>query len=188
MKLRPEQRAVLDYLQQQGTDVPTARLIDSVRHSFAAFDKAIDGLDEDLARRSPRPDSWSVQEIVDHLATTHGRGAEQLAAVFGGQPIGEAIPPSLQSSDPLAKTWTEAVTELKAIHNGIVEHLSQLPDDLSFDLKVPISLWVKAQTEAGDVETLHWIENCDWKAAVLVVAIHTDDHRNQVQRTLAALD
>ena len=187
MSLHPAKQRALDYVRRKGTEASLDSLKDRLRRSFADLEDAIDTLNEETARRRPQEGHWSIQEIVDHLAISHRRGAEQVNALIAGRSPGEAIPAGLQSADPMGKPWPEAVNEIKVVHHDFLALLEQIDENMSLDRTAPVVMLLKVPDEDGALQILEWIEDLDWKAFLLVVPVHNREHLDQIQRTLSAV-
>lgn len=188
MGRRPEQKRALDYLRRKGTEADRAALRDHVAGTFADFESFLSQVPVELRARQPEPGRWSVHEIVDHLVESHRPAAEQLAALIEGRrPEGGAIPASLQSDEPFARSWDELFGELQAIHRRFVDLLDRATDTAPGDITAPVMMVVKVSTEAGDKEATAWEEELDWKAFSQAFRAHTVEHRHQILRLLDTL-
>jgi hypothetical protein len=188
MERGPEQERALAYLRRKGTEADRAALRDHVAGTFEDFEAFLHAVPVELRARRPEPERWSVQEIVDHLVESHRPAVEQLGELIAGRrPQGGAIPASLQSEDPFAKSWEQLVGELEAIHRSFVGLLDRATDADPGSVTAPVVMVVKVTSEAGEKVATAWEEELDWKAYTQAFRAHTVEHRHQILRTLDAL-
>ena len=185
---RPEQFRALAYLRRKGTDAPIQLLRQRIADAFADFETMIASVPPSLHRRSPAPDRWSAQEIVDHLIQSHRPAITQLESLLKGlTPETGAIPSSLKSTDPLSRNWDELVAELKHIHASLISLLEDASDSCSLELRVPVMMVMKADDPLGPQDKVQWEEQLDWKAFAQTLRVHTIEHQSQIERTLREL-
>lgn len=188
MTLRPEQVRALAYLKRKGTDAPIELLRQRIADAFADFETMIASVPPSLRRQSPAPGRWSAQEIVDHLIQSHRPAAVQLESLLKGlTPETGAVPASLQSADPLSRNWDELVVELKHIHGSLMSLLKDASDSCSLEIRVPVTMVMKADDPLGPQDSVQWEEQLDWKAFAQTLRVHTIEHRSQIERTLREL-
>ncbi|HVS82862.1 MAG TPA: DinB family protein [Pyrinomonadaceae bacterium] len=185
---RPEQVRALAYLKRKGTDAPIELLRQRIADAFADFETMIASVPPSLHRRSPAPDRWSAQEVVDHLIESHRPAVAQLESLLKGlTPETGAVPASLQSTDPLSRNWDELVAELKHIHASLISLLEDASDSCSLEVRVPVTMVMKADDRLGRQGSVQWEEQLDWKAFAQTLRVHTIEHRSQIERTLREL-
>lgn len=183
MPLRPEQVRALEYLQRRGTNADPATLRKEMEAALRSFEDEVAGVPASLRSVRPAPGAWSVHEIVDHLTVSHRRAAGELRILIAGRrPEGGPIPASLQSEDPHGIPWPELFSQLKDVHETILEILSE--DTPLSEARAPVVLVVKTANEAGELVPVEWIEELDWKAYAQGLRVHTLEHLSQVQRTV----
>jgi hypothetical protein len=186
--LRPEKVRALAYLKRKGTDAPIELLRQRITEAFADFEKMIASVPPSLRLRSPGPDRWSAQEVVDHLIESHRPAVAQLESLLKGlTPETGAVPASLQSADPLSRNWDELVAELKQIHASLISLLEGASDSCSLEVRVPVTMVMKADDQPEPQASVQWEERLDWKAFAQTLRVHTIEHRSQIERTLREL-
>jgi DinB superfamily len=189
MTLRPEQLKAKQYLRDKGTSLPVARIHERVGAAFTALEAFLDGVTDAEARQRAMPREWSIQEVVDHLVETHRPSIGELRDLLANRrPPDGPVPASLQSADPMARTFLQLVNELKALHAEVLRALSSAPDQLT-EARAPLVMVINAAgPDGGPGAPLHWIEELDWKAyAITAFRLHEIDHLNQSKRVLQAL-
>jgi len=185
---RPEQVRARAYLKRKGTDAPIELLRQRIADAFADFETMIASVPPSLHQRSPAPDRWSAQEVVDHLIESHRPAVAQLESLLKGlTPETGAVPASLQSTDPLSRNWDELVAELKRIDASLISLLEDASDSCSLEVRVPVTMVMKADDRLGPQDSVQWEEQLDWKAFAQTLRVHTIEHRSQIERTLREL-
>lgn len=183
--IRPEQARALAYIRAKGTEAPLARVRERVAAAFAEIEALLGSIEEAEARARPLP-GWCVQEVVDHLIESHRPAVDQLEAVFAGRPPGEAIPAGLLSADPLDRSWSALLDDLRAVHARFLARLAG-EDVPAGSARIPVVMVVKVREPDGSLVPVHWVEEFDAKASALVIGLHTREHRDQIQRILDAV-
>lgn len=180
----------LAYLRRKGSEAPLDALRAHAAATFTEIEALLDRIPAALRARRPAPGQWSAHEIVDHLVESHRPTAAQLAALVAGRrPQGGAIPPSLQSPQPDARSWEDLLAELRAIHRTLLALVPPVAEDAATTAAVtaPVAMLLKVPGEDGKTARLAWEEELDWKAYLQVFRVHTVEHRAQLERTLEAL-
>jgi hypothetical protein len=188
MDLAPEQLQALDYLRRKGTEAPAAQLREHVAKTFGEVEGLLATVPAALRAVRPGPGQWSVHEVVDHLVESHRPAASQIAALLAGQPVTDVIPPSLQSAAPHDRPWDGLLVELRGIHRTFLDLLDGVDDRISLEVRAPLAMVTKVAAESGPPIPITWEERLDWKAYMQGIRGHTAQHRQQILRTLAALD
>jgi hypothetical protein len=183
--IRPEQARALAYIRAKGTEAPLARVRERVVAAFVEIEALLGSIGEAEARARPLP-GWCVQEVVDHLVESHRPAVDQLEAVFAGRPPGEAIPAGLLSADPLGRSWSALLGDLRAIHARLLARLAG-EDAPAGSARIPVVMVVKVREPDGSLVPAHWVDEFDAKAFALLAGLHTREHTNQVRRILAAV-
>ena len=81
----------------------------------------------------------------------------------------------------------ELVAELKHIHTSLISLLEDASDSCSLELRVPVTMVMKADDPLGPQDKVQWEEQLDWKAFAQTLRVHTIEHRSQIERTLREL-
>jgi len=187
-ELTIEQKRALAYLKLKGELARAAEIRQKVRAAVAALDDLLERVDEAEARVRPAPDSWSVQEIVDHLAVSHRRSLGELRSLLHGEmPEGGPVPAGLLSDAPLATPWKEALQALRGVHESLLELLAGADDTISQDARAAVVMVVRVDAGDGSTRPLEWLEQLDWKSYAMALRAHVLGHAGQVERTLAAV-
>lgn len=187
-ELTIEQKRALAYLKLKGELARAAEIRQKVRAAVAALDDLLERVDEAEARVRPARDSWSVQEIVDHLTVSHRRSVAELRALLRGEvPEGGPVPASLVSEEPLGPEWHEAFQALRGVHESLLELLAGADDTIPQDALAPVVMVVRVDAGDGSTRPLEWLEQLDWKSYAMALRAHVLGHAGQVERALAAV-
>jgi hypothetical protein len=177
---------MLEYLRSRAAALGPAELRARFRAAAAELEAAVAGLDEAAARRPPAAGEWSVAHVVDHIAQTTIRSAEELRHLLAGRrppwpPVYEALTSGAAARVP----WSE-LTEGLAAANAELDGL--LATVAGAD--VPATARVRAilvVNRAGQPEPDVFAAELDWRQYALVQRLHALDHRSQVRALRARL-
>jgi hypothetical protein len=158
-----------------------------VRSAGAELQAALAGLGEADARRPIRPQEWTVAQVVDHIAQSTVRAAEELRhLVAGHRPPGPPIYEGLLSGAAHRVPWSELIEglqEASAALDAVLEDAVRRPPPDDRAASAPTIL----TTDPGSGAELFAAE-LTWKEYALVQRLHFLDHREQIRRLRAALD
>jgi hypothetical protein len=183
-----EQAQMLDYLTSRAAALGPAGIRARFRAAVAEFEAAVTDLTESEARRQLRDGQWSVAQIVDHLAQTTIRSAEELRHLLGGRrPPGPTVYEALTSGAAARVPWDELRDGLRAANAELDALLAttvgaEVPETAT----VPAILLVNRSGAGASPEPEVFAAELGWRAYALVQRLHLLDHRTQV-RTLRAL-
>jgi DinB superfamily len=179
----PRARTV-DYLRTRAASLDASRIRARVRAAGAEFEAALAGLEESVARRSVRPDEWTVAQVVDHIAQSTVRASEELRHLLAGhRPPGPPVYEGLLSGAAHRVPWAELVEGLReagAALDGVLADATHRPGDYGSATALTILTTAAPNPELFSAELT-------WKEYALVQRLHFLDHREQVRRLRAAL-
>ena len=69
---------MLDYLRSRAVSLDAAGIRERVRAAAHELESAVAPVTEAEARLRPVANKWTIAEVVDHIAQTQARGAEEL--------------------------------------------------------------------------------------------------------------
>jgi len=189
----PERQRMLDYLASRATTLRPTEIFARVHAAVAGLEASLEGVSETEARLS-RSDGWSIAQVVDHLAQTMIRSAEELRhALTGRRPPGPPVYEGLLSGAADRTAWGDLLEGLRSA-NGEFETVLTLasnPDSMTGPntassrpaaALIRTILVVNATTPGGRVEPEIFDAELDWKEFALVQRLHLRDHRAQIQR------
>jgi hypothetical protein len=108
--LEPEAIRMLDYLRTRSGELGN----EGIRARVKAAADELEGIVAQVAEpeRNARPVSgkWTIAEVVDHIAQTQIRSAEELRHLFNGRrPPGPPVSEALRTGAPAWAPWQELV-------------------------------------------------------------------------------
>ena len=179
----------VDYLRTRAASLDAGRIRARVRAAGAELEAALAGLGETDARRRTGPGEWTVAQVVDHVAQSTVRAAEELRHLLAGRrPPGPPIYEGLLSGAAHRVPWAELLTGLReanaALDAALDEATRQPPAD-SPSATAPAILTAEGPDSGSDPEI--FAAELSWKEYALVQRLHYLDHREQVRRIRAAL-
>jgi hypothetical protein len=179
----------VDYLRTRAATLDAPRIRARVRAAGLELEAALSGLGEADARRAIRPGEWTVAQVVDHVAQSTVRAAEELRHLLAGRrPPGPPVYEGLLSGAAHRVPWPELVEGLRQARAELDAVLAETarrspPDDGA--PTVPTILTTGAP-EAGGGAALVAAE-LGWKEYALVQRLHFLDHREQIRGLRRAL-
>jgi hypothetical protein len=185
---RPARARLLDYLRTRAAGLDAPRLRARVRSAAAELEAALAGLDEPAARRRVTADEWTVAQVVDHVAQSTVRSAEELRHLRAGRrPPGPPIYEALLSGAAHRVPWTELVDGLREAMAALDEALSgpaALDGSPARTVTAPAVLVINAEEAGGTPEI--FAAELTWPEYALVVRLHLLEHRAQVRQLRSA--
>ncbi len=179
----------VDYLRTRAASLDAGRIRARVRTAGAELETALAGLGEAEARRRTRPDEWTVAQVVDHVAQSTVRAAEELRHLLAGhRPPGPPIYEGLLSGAAHRVPWVELLAGLReasAALDAALEEAIRQPRADGPAATAPAILTAGAPDPGSDPEI--FTAELSWKEYALVQRLHYLDHREQVRRLRAAL-
>jgi hypothetical protein len=172
---------LLEYLHSRAASLGPAGIRDRVRASVNEFETAAASAGEEEARRRSIPGKWNIAEIVDHVAQTQIRSAEELRHLLAGKrPPSPPVYEGLRSGAPDWAPWPELLDGLRAANAEVVSLLAT-----AAEAPVPTPATVPAILV---VESQKFVAELGWREYALCCRLHLIDHRNQIKklRTAAA--
>lgn len=188
--LSPDGVRLLEYLRSRAEALTPVQLRDRVRAAMKELDAALAGLGEPEARRQLIPGEWTIAQVVDHVAQTQIRAADELRHLLAGRrPPAPPVYDALTSGAVHWARWPELVDGLQSANAEFDAVLSTTvgapaPPGLTTARSV---LVVNRTAGEGPVSPEIFVVELGWKAYALVQRLHCLDHRTQVRNLRAAL-
>ena len=184
----PERARLVEYIRTRAAALDPPRLRARVRSAAAELEATLAGLTEQEARTAGRAGEWTVAQVVDHVAQSTVRAAEEVRHLRAGRrPPG---PPSTRRSSrgqPIAcrgRTWSGACGRPPA---------RWTPRWPGRTVRAPVirarsapAVLVVSAPEAGAAPDIFTAE-LTWPEYALVQRLHFLDHRTQIRALRAAL-
>jgi hypothetical protein len=184
--LSPERQKALEYLTTRAEAMPAAHVVARVRAAVAEFEAAVDAFDETAARTAFVAGEWTAAQVVDHLAQTTVRSAEELRHLLEGRrppapPVYEALVSGAAHRVPWAALRAE-LAEANAVFDGLLE-VAAARDPVT-PPTIRTILVINRTRPDGVIEPEHFEAELGWKGYALTARLHLLDHRTQVRTLL----
>jgi hypothetical protein len=180
----PERQKAIDYLTVRAEAMPATQVIARFRAAVEEFEAAVDPFDEADARTAFMAGEWTAAQVVDHLAQTTARNADELRHVLGGRrppapPVYEALVSGAAQRVPWAVLRAE-LAEANTVFGALLDVAArQAPAP---GLTVRTILVINRTLADGTVEPEHFDAELGWKGYALTARLHLLDHRTQVRK------
>jgi hypothetical protein len=179
--LSEEGAKLLEYLRSRAVSLGPAGIRDRVRAAATEFENAAASVSQEEARRHSISGKWSIAEIVDHVAQTQIRSAEELRHLLDGRrPPSPPIYEGLRSGAP---EWVPLPELLDGVRAANAEVVALLVSAASMPELPPAT--VPAILVVGGQK---FVAELGWREYALCCRLHLLDHREQIKklRTAAA--
>jgi|SRR5215468_9734033 len=190
--LAPESVRMLEYLRERAAALGLAEIRGRVRAAMKEMDAAVAGLGEADARAHPVPDEWTIAQVIDHLAQTQIRSAEELRHLLNGRrPPGPPVYDAITSGAGTWAPWSELLDGLHAANeemDAVIAAATDAPPSRSGPSPTVRTILLANHTDAdGRVAAETFVVDLDWREYALVQRLHLLDHRTQVKKLREAL-
>jgi hypothetical protein len=183
----PARARMVGYLRSRASQLEPAGIEARLRAAAAEVDQALAGLAEVDARRAPAPGAWSIARVVDHLAQTMIRSAEELSHLRAGRrPPGPPVYDALTSAGAEWAPWAELLEGLRSANAEFVRVFAGAGVAPPPAGTIRTVLVVNVDGPDGSSPDVFTAE-LDWKEYALVQRLHLLDHRAQVRKLRGAL-
>ena len=186
--LAPESLRMLEYLRTRAAEMNAAEI--SARIAAAAHDleEVVATVSAAHARLRPFAGKWTIAEVVDHMAQTNVRGAEELRHLIAGRrpplpPVYEALHSGAGQWAP----WDLLVEDLRAANRAMLEAIKGARDEASPAPPPTVKTVVVALRKVQDSkqEPQIFFAELNWKEYALLQRLHLLDHRRQIKELRA---
>lgn len=183
MTLSPERQRALEYLTDRAEAMPGPQILARFRAAVGEFEAAIEGLDEMVARAEVVPGEWTIAQIVDHLAQTTVRNADELRHLLEGRrPPAPPVYEALTSGAAHRLPWEDLTAELAAANAEFDALLGRAVESEAVPASTVRTVLVINRTlPDGRVEPEIFDAELGWKGYALTARLHLLDHRTQVR-------
>ena len=188
--LSPQQTRMLDYLRSRAVALGPSEVRARIRAAAAELDAQLAAVDEATARAYPRGGDWSIAQVVDHLAQTQIRAADELRHLLAGRrPPAPPVYDALTSGAATWAPWAELVEGLRSANAELDAVLAGIgvPSPSAGAVRARTILVANRPEPDGTVRAETFAAELDWKEYALVQRLHLLDHRTQVRGLRAAL-
>ena len=186
---RPERARLLDYIRTRAAALDAPRLRARVSSAAAELEAALVGVAQQDARTAVRPGEWTVAQVVDHVAQSTVRAAEELRHLLAGRrPPGPPVYEALLSGAAHRVPWAELLEGLREASAALDAMLAgaERPGPVGPSAVTAPAILVLSPPESGGSPDIFSAE-LTWPEYALVQRLHFLDHRTQVRALRAAL-
>jgi len=187
--LAPESIRMIEYLNTRAAEMTGAAIRDRLRAATQELENVIAGVNPSEIRLRPIGGKWTIAEVVDHIAQTAVRAAEELRHLLAGRrpplpPVYEALRSGAGDWAP----WSELVEGLHDANRSLIELLSESVEPPQEGAPTVKTIMVATRMQAdGTTGPQIWVEELPWKEYALLHRLHLLDHRTQIKKLRAAL-
>jgi len=184
-----EAERMLDYVRTRSAALDASGIRERVRAAAHELEKLLAEVPESEVRLRPAPNKWTIAEIVDHIAQTQIRAAEELRHLFAARcPPGPPVYEALRSGAPAWAPWQELLDGLRSANHELIELLASAPSAAEQSaVTVRTILVVNYRLQDGATGVQIFPADLDWRQYALLQRLHLLDHRTQVKNVRAAL-
>jgi hypothetical protein len=182
-ELSPERARAIEYLTVRAEAMSPREIRARVRAAVAEFEAALEGVSETAARAPGAAGAWNIAQVVDHLAQTQIRAAEELRHLLGGRrPPGPPVYDALTSGAAHWAPWADLTTGLREANAELDALLGQAVEaEPTGPATVRTILVFNRASPAGGAEPETFEAELRWKGYAMVQRLHLLDHRTQVR-------
>ena len=185
--LTPESQRMIDHLKTRAVELSPAEICARVRTAAADFEASFDGISEDHARARPISGKWTILEVLDHMAQTQVRAAEELRHLFAGRR--PPLPPVYEGLKSGAAAWaplSQIAGDVREANRELLAVLTD-PKDPPSPAKVATVIVANSKLPDGSVKPQIFLYDLDWREYALLQRLHLIDHRRQIKELRAAI-
>jgi len=180
---------MLEYLRTRAAALSDTGVRERVRAAAQELESAVAPISESQSRARPVADKWNIAEVVDHIAQTQIRAAEELRHLLAGRrPPAPPVYEALRSGAAAWAPWPELI---EGLHSANQELLALLEAPAAVDPNnAPTArtvLVVSRTLSDGRVAPQIFLVELGWREYALVQRLHLLDHRTQIKKLREAL-
>ncbi len=188
LRVSPERHRMIDYLTVHAPRMMLPELLMGMRAAAEKLEAVLREVEADGARTLWRDGEWNIAQVVDHVAQTQIRAAEELRHLLAGRrPPGPPVYDALVSGAAHRASWSELTDGLFAANAEFDRVLAGASERPEVDTQRARTILVVNRTLAdGRIEPEIFEIELGWKGYAMVQRLHLLDHRTQVQRILGS--
>jgi len=169
------------YLLEQAPGLPAEVVRQKLAASHTALEAALVGLGEDESHR--REGGWSIREIVDHMAQTNIRAAEELRHLLAGRR--PPFPPVYEGLLSGGAAWVavdELIAGLQASNAELRAVLGTAADRVMGAVTARTIVVVNGHQPDGTMKPETFPIELEWRAYAMVQRLHAIDHTHGIRQ------
>ena len=176
----PEKAKAQEYLTTRAEAMTAQQVRARVRTAVVELDAALDGVTEQGARQSVVPGEWTIAQVVDHMAQTTIRVADELRCLIEGRrPPAVPVYDGIVSAAAHRVPFAELIDGLRAANAEVDALLGR-----AIDAEPPpgaTARTILVFNRADGAEECFDME-LTWKGYALCQRLHLLDHRSQIKK------
>jgi hypothetical protein len=182
-EVSPERARALEYLTVRAEGMSAREIRARVRSAVADFDAALEGVDARGARAVAPVGQWNIAQVVDHVAQTTIRVAEELRHLLDGRrPPGPPVYDALTSGAAQWAPWLDLQEGLRSANGEVDGLLGRAAEREPSTVVTARTILVFNRTNPdGSVEPETFEAELRWKGYAMVQRLHLLDHRTQIR-------
>jgi hypothetical protein len=182
-EVSPERARALEYLTVRAEGMSAREIRARVRSAVADFDAALEGVDARAARATTPIGQWNIAQVVDHVAQTAIRVAEELRHLLEGRPPpGPPVYDALTSGAAQWAPWPDLQDGLRSANLEVDALLGRAVEREPLTAATARTILVFNRTRPdGSVEPETFEAELRWKGYAMVQRLHLLDHRTQIR-------
>jgi hypothetical protein len=187
--LAPESVQMIEYLHKRAAELNAGAIRARISAAAADLEGVVRAVRADDARLRPIAGKWTIAEVVDHMAQTNVRAAEELRHLIAGRrpplpPVYEA----LRSGAGQWAPWNVLVEELCDANRAMIDAIDGGVDAAGGGPFPTVRTVVVALRDMGGGNKAPQIFFAElaWKEYALLQRLHLLDHRRQIKELCAA--
>src|SRR5690242_16751993 len=154
----------LEYLRIRSAKLGAAGIRERVRAAAQELENAVAAAPDAGVRQRPLADRWNISEVVDHIAQTQIRAAEELRHLMAGRrPPGPPVYEGLRSAATVWASWAELVEGLRSANRELIALLESPPADGADGPTAHTILVVNRTLPDGRVTPQIFVAELGWK-------------------------
>jgi hypothetical protein len=191
--LAPESIRMLDYLRTRSEELGNDGIRARVKAAADELEGVVAQVAESERKARPNAGTLNIAEVVDHIAQTQIRSAEELRHLFNGRrPPGPPVYEALRTGAPGWAHWQDLVEGLHSANRELIDLLGQAPGlgDGAEGREAPKVLTIMVVTtkrEDGSTGPQIFPMDLGWREYAILQRLHLLDHRTQIKKLRAMM-
>lgn len=112
---------MLEYLWARAAALSDTGIRERIRAAAQELESAVAPVSESQSRQRPFADKWNIAEVVDHIAQTQIRAAEELRHLLAGRrPPAPPVYEALRSGAAAWAPWAELLAGLRSANHELL--------------------------------------------------------------------
>jgi hypothetical protein len=176
---------MVDYLATRAAALSPAEIRARVRSAMEEFEAAFADLSEEDARARPIAGKWTIGEVLDHVAQSQVRAAEELRhLVAGRRPPMPPVYEGLRSGAPAWAPLAQLIADVREANRAL---LDAIPEESDSEAKGVAVIVANSKLADGSMKPQIFLHDVNWREYALLQRLHLLDHRRQIRELREAI-